>query len=94
MVLPILVNYFHYFSLFSILANIFILNFIPLAMFLGFILIVLNKISYYFALILSWFLFFILRYKIFVINFFANFSGFVFSKSLTFVLILLYYIFL
>lgn len=94
MVLPILLNNFHYFSLFSFLPNIFILTFVPLAMFFGFLLLFFNFFIKIFSLILSWFLYLILSFQIFVIEIFSNFQPIVLKKELSVLSILVYYIIL
>ncbi len=94
MVLPILLNNFHYFSFFSFLPNILILTFVPLAMLFGFFLFVFNFIFPFISLILSWFLYLILGFKILVIEIFSHFQFFVLKDSLNFFSILIYYIIL
>jgi len=77
----------------AILANLLVLEFIPLTILLSFILGFFSFLSYYLALTLSWFIFILLKYEIFIIRFFGRFcSNFTFSSN--FLIIWLYYLIL
>lgn len=71
-VLPIVVTNFGQFSLTSLLANVLILEFIPLTMFLGFLLSVLGLIFYYGGFVLAKVVNLLLAYEIGIIKFFAD----------------------
>lgn len=73
-VLPLLILHFGYFSPFSLLANILILEAVPLTMFMGFLIGALGFFSYFLSLIAGWFVSVLLGYEIFIIKFFANLS--------------------
>ncbi|MDP2650729.1 MAG: hypothetical protein Q8P04_01385, partial [bacterium] len=62
---------FGYLSATALLANILILTFIPLTMFLGFTTALLGFVSYELSLVMGLFTNFILSYEILVIKFFA-----------------------
>jgi competence protein ComEC len=70
---PIIITTFGYFSPVSLLANVLILEFIPLTMFLSFITAVAGLLSYELSLLMGWIAGFLLGYEIFIINFF-NFN--------------------
>lgn len=73
-VLPLLIWHFGYFSPFSLLTNVLILEAIPLTMFIGFLIGALGFFSYSLSLIAGWFAALLLGYEIFIIKFFANLS--------------------
>lgn len=68
---PIIISTFGYFSPVSLLANVLILEFIPVTMFLSFITAVLGLLSYELSLLMGWIAGFLLGYEIFIINFFG-----------------------
>ncbi|MBI2592813.1 MAG: ComEC/Rec2 family competence protein [Candidatus Colwellbacteria bacterium] len=70
-VAPIILTTFGYLSPFSLLANVLILEFIPLTMGLGFAAAVLGIFSYELSLIVGWLLGLLLGYEIFIINLFS-----------------------
>lgn len=74
MVAPLLISNFSNFSLTSLIANIVVLEFIPVTMGLGFIIAGFSWISYHISLILSWLVQILLKFEIFVIEFFADIS--------------------
>ncbi len=92
-VIPILINHFNNFSLTSLLANVLILETVPLAMSLGFIMALVSFFSKILTQILSWFTFVILKFEIFVIELFAKIR-IDFPFSFSFLSILVYYLFL
>lgn len=73
-VLPIVVTSFGQFSLTSLLANVLILEFVPLTMFLGFLLSILGIVFYYGGFVIAKLVNLLLAYEIEVIKFFATFS--------------------
>ncbi|MBI2591202.1 MAG: ComEC/Rec2 family competence protein [Candidatus Brennerbacteria bacterium] len=73
-VLPLLIWHFGYFSPFSLIANVLILEAVPLTMFMGFLIGALGFFSYSLSLIAGWFVSLLLGYEIFVIKLFANLS--------------------
>jgi len=79
-VAPILIINFSNFSLISLLANVLILAFIPVTMTLGFILGALGFVSYYLALVFSWFVNLFLSYEVFIIKLFGALNIFKFEK--------------
>jgi len=76
-VLPLLISNFKSFSFSSFVANILILEFVPLTMFLGFLMVGISFLSSYLALIIGWLANFFLVYVIFIINTFAKLKFFV-----------------
>jgi len=74
MVLPILVLNFDTFSSISLLANVIILELIPITMTLGFVIGFVSLISYYLSLIFGWFTAILLYFETGVIKFFAGIS--------------------
>lgn len=72
MVIPLLLLTFNYFSLTSFLANILILEVVPVAMFFGFLSAFLGFFSLSLAQIFGWLLWFLLEYKIIVIKIFSE----------------------
>lgn len=74
MVLPILVLNFDTFSSISLLANVIILELIPITMTLGFAIGFVSLISYYLSLIFGWFTVILLYFETGVIKFFAGIS--------------------
>ncbi len=75
-VLPVLVLNFGKFSPVSLLANILILEAVPLTMAFGFITGFLGFFSHYLALVFSWFADLMLSYEVFIIKFFGQWSVF------------------
>lgn len=71
-VFPLLMINFNYFSLSSLMANVFILEFIPITMALGFILLFVYLFSYPISLILSWVLGIFLAFEVEVIRIFGS----------------------
>ncbi len=92
-VAPLLIINFGVFSPTSLLANIIILETVPVAMALGFFVAAASFLSYYFSLVLSWLAFVLLRFEILVIQFFAKFS-IPLSPNLSWGLAALYYVLL
>jgi len=90
-VAPILINSFNNFSLTSFLANILILETVPVAMGLGFVLALVSFVSYYLALVLSWLVWLILRFEILVIEIFSKLP-ISFNPRLNFILVFFYYL--
>lgn len=73
-VAPVLLSTFGRLSLTSILANVVILETIPVAMLFGFVLAVLGLFSYSAALMVGWLALLLLKFQIAVIYFFSKFS--------------------
>jgi competence protein ComEC len=73
-VAPLLIASFGKMSLTSLVANVLILDVIPLTMGLGFIIAAAAFFSYYFSLVLAWVVWIFLVYEIFIINLFAKLS--------------------
>ncbi len=90
-VMPILISNFGNFSLTSLLANVIILETIPVAMGLGFIIAFSSFFSYYLSLVLGWLVWVILRFQIFLIEFFAKLSLPI-SRNLGIVFSIVYYL--
>lgn len=80
-VIPLLLLYFQNFSLSSFLANVLILEVIPLTMFLGFLIGILGFIAMPLAALFGWFTHILLSYELGVISFFSTFSLPVFTIS-------------
>lgn len=74
MALPILFSSFGFFSLASLLANILILEFIPITMGLGFIMAGFGLFSIFLAKILGFLVNILISYEFFIINVFSEFS--------------------
>jgi competence protein ComEC len=72
-VLPIILQNFGSFNLFSVIANILILAFVPFTMFLGFLLAGLGLFSYYIGFLVAQVLNILLSYELGVIKFFSYF---------------------
>ncbi|MBI5079253.1 ComEC/Rec2 family competence protein [Candidatus Wolfebacteria bacterium] len=72
-VAPMLIVYFNQFSVASLLANILILEAIPLTMFLGFVLAGIGFFSLSLAVVFSWFVNLLLNYETAMINLFSKF---------------------
>jgi competence protein ComEC len=92
-VLPLIFFNFKTFSIFSPLANILILTFIPITMFFGFLLGIFGffkPLGFVFGLISS----FILKYEIIIINFFGQFKTLNFSFINLIIMILIYSVFI
>ncbi|MCS6789081.1 MAG: ComEC family competence protein [Patescibacteria group bacterium] len=88
-VLPLIFLNFGKISLFSLIANILILSFIPLLMFFGFIIGIFSFIRP-FAYIISLITSLILKYEIFIINFFGSLNNISFNLISVFLFILFY----
>ncbi|MFH0712877.1 MAG: ComEC/Rec2 family competence protein [Candidatus Jorgensenbacteria bacterium] len=93
MVAPLLVSNFGNFSLTSFVANVVILEFIPVTMGLGFVMTALSFVSYNLALALSLLAQVLLKFEIFVIEFFAKIGVF-FSPSAGLASFIVYYLIL
>jgi competence protein ComEC len=91
MVAPLLIVNFGNFSPISLLANVVVLEFIPVTMGLGFIMAALSLISYHLSLILGLLAQILLKFEIFAIEIFAKIS-FPFNPSAGFWAFILYYI--
>jgi competence protein ComEC len=70
-VAPIIITSFGYLSPTALLANVLILEFIPITMLLGFLTAVLGFLSYGISLIIGWLTTIFLDYEIFIISFFG-----------------------
>jgi len=93
-VMPILISYFGLFSLTSLLANVIILEFIPLTMFLGFLMVGISFISF-FSTLISWLVSIFLKLEIIIINVFSQLViPLPLSKNTSFIFFLIYYLFL
>ncbi len=90
-VAPLLIANFGNFSLTSLIANVVILELIPVTMGLGFIVAGLSFISYYASFILSWLAQILLKFEILVIEFFAKVS-IPFGPTAGFLSFLVYYV--
>lgn len=73
-VAPILIFSTHSFSMTSLLANLLILETIPITMFFGFLVAGFSLVSYYLSMIFGWIVWPLLAFQIFVIELFAKFS--------------------
>lgn len=71
-VLPLLILYFNYISFISPLANLLILAIIPLTMLLGFIALVTGFFIPILGSVFSFFVFLLLKYEIWIVNFFGE----------------------
>lgn len=74
-VAPLLIAYFNQFSVVSLLANVLILEAIPLTMFLGFILAGIGFFSLSLGVVFAWFVNLLLNYETAMINFFSKFPA-------------------
>ena len=92
-VMPLLISNFGAFSPVSLLANILILELIPLTMAFGFLIVAGSFLSYYFALVLGWFVWVFLKLEISLIEFFAEISLPI-SVKLGWAMAVVYYCFL
>lgn len=90
-VAPVLIIVFGNFSLTSILANVLILEFVPLTMLFGFILAFFGSIFYYSGFIVSFFENILLKYELWVIKLFANWSLPLLSGSNSWIFFGVYY---
>lgn len=90
-VAPILIMVFGNFSLTSILANVLILEFVPLTMLGGFILALAGSIFYYSGFLISFFENIILKYELQVIKLFAGWSVPVLSGTRSWIFFGIYY---
>ncbi|TSD01546.1 MAG: hypothetical protein Athens071426_657 [Parcubacteria group bacterium Athens0714_26] len=95
MVLPILLYKTGLFSVYALPANILILSFMPLTMFLGFITGGLGMISFILATPLGWLSYAVTQYELGVVNFFAGlpFSSFTISNFPAILALLIYIIY-
>ena len=93
MVAPLLIINFNSFSLTSLIANVLVLELIPVTMGLGFIIAAVSLLSYYTSLVLGWVVWVLLRFEILVIEFFAKLS-IPFGPNLGVELVFLYYFFI
>ena len=73
-VAPLLIINFHQFSITSLLANVLILEAIPLTMFLGFLIGAASFLFMPMAMVLSWFTGLFLAYELTIIDIFSKFS--------------------
>lgn len=81
-VAPLLISNFGNFSLTSLLANVIILETVPVAMGFGFVIAAVSFISYYFALVFGWATWLLLRFEILVIELFSKLA-ILFSPALS-----------
>ena len=91
-VAPILIQVFGNFSLTSIAANVFILEFVPLTMLFGFLLAVFGWIFYYAGFVLSFLENIFLKYELGIIKLFAHWSMPVSSAASSWFLFSIYYL--
>lgn len=91
-VAPLLIIYFAKFSIFSLLANVLILSFIPLTMGLGFAVAVLGFLWFPFSRFLGFLADVFLTYELSVINFFGKFPSSVDFSFGVFGLVIYYFI--
>lgn len=92
MVLPLLLGKFGIFSLTSLLANVLILEIIPLTMAMGFILALAGFLSGFLAKLAALAVNLLLAYQFWVIDLFSEFKILIMSKSLSPAYFLLYYL--
>ena len=92
MVAPLLIINFNSFSITSLVANVLVLELIPVTMGLGFIIAAVSLLSYYASLVLGWAVLILLRFEILVIELFAKLS-IPFGPSLGIGMVFLYYLF-
>ncbi|MFB6212285.1 MAG: ComEC/Rec2 family competence protein [Candidatus Magasanikbacteria bacterium] len=92
-VAPVLIMNFGQFSLSSLLANLVVLELIPITMGLGYLFVLVEKILYYPAFILGYLLKFLLNIEISILKVFAN-ELFVIPASIGLVGVLAYYSFI
>ncbi len=71
-VLPLLILHFGYFSFISLISNIVVLLFIPLSMFFGFLSVIVSFFVPFLGNIIGAFTHLILKFEIFMINFFGS----------------------
>ena len=91
-VAPVLIQVFGNFSLTSIVANVLILEFVPLTMLFGFLLAAFGSLFYYAGFILSFLENILLKYEIGVIKLFAHWSMPVLSGANSWFLFTIYYL--
>ena len=91
-VAPVLIQVFGNFSLTSIVANVLILEFVPLTMLFGFLLAAFGWLFYYAGFVLSFLENIFLKYEIGVIKLFADWSMPVFSDANSWFLFAIYYL--
>ena len=90
--LPIIINSFGNFSLFSVFANILILPLVPIVMLGGLLLIIIGFANLSVAQILSWPIHLILFYQVEIIKIFASFDlGYLSFKSVSVWFVIIYY---
>ncbi|MBI5732938.1 ComEC/Rec2 family competence protein [Candidatus Jorgensenbacteria bacterium] len=90
-VVPVLITQFGSFSPISFLANLLILEIVPVTMGFGFLIAAASFVSYYGALVLGWFTWVLLRFEILVIEFTSTLS-IPLAVELNWVLVAVYYI--
>lgn len=90
-VVPVLISSFGEFSPISLLANVSILELIPITMFLGFIILFFSLIFQPLAFMIGWLASVLLSIEIYLINFFSE-IGFLFEFDMGWVGISLYYL--
>jgi competence protein ComEC len=81
-VFPLLLYMMGEISIISPLVNVLILVTIPFAMLLGLIAVLFSYVNFSFGLIISYVVYLILAYDLFLVNFFANFSFAVFESNI------------
>ncbi len=91
-VAPILIQTFGNFSLTSIIANILILEFVPMTMLLGFLLAFFGSLFYYSGFVISFFENILLKYELWVIKSFAGWSMPVLSGTHSWIFFGVYYL--
>ncbi len=92
MALPILLSSFGIFSLASLLANILILEFIPITMGIGFVMAFLGLFSEFLAKILGVLVNILISYEFFIINIFSKFSLPLKIEEVSFYFWVIYYV--
>lgn len=90
-VLPILLSNFGLFSPVSFLTNVLVLTFIPITMFLGFLIMLSGIVSYYLALAVGWIANAFLSYEISVIDLFSKINFKISVERFSILLSLIYY---
>ncbi len=93
-VIPILLHNFGYFSFTSIIANVLILEAVPISMALGFFIGFLGFLSESLSTILGWFLQIFMEYQIFVINLFSKLALPIYLNSFPMWFSVIYYLIL
>ncbi|MGC9046565.1 MAG: ComEC/Rec2 family competence protein [Minisyncoccia bacterium] len=91
MVIPVLINSFNNFSPTTFFANVIILETVPVAMGLGFLIAFMSFVSVYLSMIFSWLVWVVVKFEIIVIHFFAQLPIHL-SLHLSYFLMIIYYL--